>query len=106
MATDWTVERAVKVCPVFKTLVNGGQPEPHTAAAAHRALYRETVALLADIEAVSKAYRGADTLEWAGEYCRVTAEHVAPLRTAIADVEFYEQAERVMDALFPERGDV
>ena len=98
---DWTVERAAKVCPVFKTIVNGGQPEPHTAAAAHRALYRETAALLADLNTATE--NATDPLAMAGTYCGIIAQHIVPLRTAIADVEFYEQAERVMDALFRER---
>lgn len=77
--------------------------DTHTTAAALWRLHAEAKALLRDLEAAAGA---ADGLALAGKFAAVMSQHVGPLRGAIADIEFYDRAERLVADLVKEPADV
>lgn len=68
--------------------------EAHTSDAALRRLYHEAVELLHELEAAAGS---ADGMALAGKFVSVMTAHIGPLRKAISDVAFFDEAERVFN---------
>lgn len=72
------------------------EAETHTREAAQQRLYHEVVALMRDLEL---ATNDAEGMELAGKFVAALTAHIDPLRSAISDVEFYTEAERIVAGL-------